>query len=236
MRAGLRAVLFDKDGTLLDYRRTWLPINRRCAEAAAGGDASLAARLLSVGGHDPETDDIDEHSILAIGTASDVARAWLPWLPGTTHEALTRLVDGVFTAAAATSAVPVGDLAALLDDLRTSGRALGIATHDNLAATLATLEHLRLRDRFDFVAAWDSGHGTKPGRGMVDAFCAATRLSATEIVVVGDSVHDLQMARNAGAGAAVGVLTGAAREPTLRPFADVVLADVHGLPGWLRER
>ncbi|MCB9698766.1 MAG: HAD family hydrolase [Alphaproteobacteria bacterium] len=233
MRPDLRAVLFDKDGTLLDYRATWLPINRRCAAEAAGGDAALAARLLAVAGHDPETDDIDEHAVLAIGTAGDVARAWLPWLPDTTHDALTRLVDGVFTAAAATSAVPVGDLAALLDDLRGSGRVLGIATHDNEAATLATLEHLGLRDRFAFVAAWDSGHGNKPGRGMVDAFCAATGVVTGEVVVVGDSVHDLQMARNAAAGAAVGVLTGAAREPTLRPFADVVLPDVHGLRRWL---
>jgi phosphoglycolate phosphatase-like HAD superfamily hydrolase len=35
-------VLFDKDGTLLDYRRTWEPINREAATLAAGGDPVLA--------------------------------------------------------------------------------------------------------------------------------------------------------------------------------------------------
>ena len=31
----IRAVLFDKDGTLLDYHRTWGPINLAAAEIAA---------------------------------------------------------------------------------------------------------------------------------------------------------------------------------------------------------
>ena len=46
----IRAVLFDKDGTLLDYHRTWGPINLAAAELAAAGDRNLADRLLSLGG------------------------------------------------------------------------------------------------------------------------------------------------------------------------------------------
>jgi hypothetical protein len=50
----LRGLLFDKDGTLLDYAASWIPINRRAADLASDGDAALAAHLLRVGGADPD--------------------------------------------------------------------------------------------------------------------------------------------------------------------------------------
>ena len=51
--------------------------------------------------------------------------------------------------------------------------------------------------------------------------------------MVGDSYHDLEMARAAGAGLAVGVLTGPAERGELETQADVVIADVRGLPSIL---
>ena len=52
-------------------------------------------------------------------------------------------------------------------------------------------------------------------------------------MVVGDNVHDLAMARAAGAGAAIGVLSGNGAAADLAPLADAVLDSVCDLPGWL---
>jgi phosphoglycolate phosphatase len=50
----IKGVLFDKDGTLLDYFETWMPVNRELSLAVADGDEALAQRLLVAIGYDPE--------------------------------------------------------------------------------------------------------------------------------------------------------------------------------------
>ena len=70
------AILFDKDGTLIDYWLTWVPINREVALFAAGGDSGLAHALLRVGGQDPATDRVVPGSVLAAGSVDDIAAAF----------------------------------------------------------------------------------------------------------------------------------------------------------------
>ena len=54
--------------------------------------------------------------------------------------------------------------------------------------------------------------------------------------VVGDAPADLRMARAAGAGLVVGVLTGVGGRADLEPLADVVLDSVAALGGRLGDR
>ena len=61
---------------------------------------------------------------------------------------------------------------------------------------------------------------------MVLGFCAATGLAPAEVLVVGDTDRDMMMARAAGAGLAVGVLTGATPREPLEALADHVIASV----------
>ena len=69
-----------------------------------------------------------------------------------------------------------------------------------------------------------AGHGPPPVRGR--SACAPARTA-----VVGDSPADLRMARAAGAGLVVGVLTGVGGRADLEPLADVVLGSVEELVG-----
>lgn len=96
-----------------------------------------------------------------------------------------------------------------------------------------TLRDLQIFNKMVFVCGADSGYGVKPDAGMVMGFCTKTNLQAENVIVVGDSPRDLRMAYNAGAAAAVGVLTGASSASALTLLTDHVLDSISDLPDWL---
>lgn len=225
----IMGIVFDKDGTLFDYHRTWLPVNRAAALAAAGGSEAVANRLLALSGHDPATDAVEPGSLIAAGDTREIALAWLPELPHRRLDELVPLLDRIFLEEGMANAAPVTDLPALFARLRARGLTLAVASNDSAAATRATVARFGLDPHLAFVAGYDSGHGHKPSPGMVRAFCAATGLDAQAICVVGDNCHDLQMGRAAGAGLLIGVLTGSSTREVLEPEAQLVLESIETL-------
>ena len=228
----ITAILFDKDGTLLDFHATWAPINIHAAAFAAGGDPILQQRLLAVGGLDAGTERYRAGSLLAAGNAAEIAAAWVA--AGSRHEplALTQALDRIFKDGVA-DAVPVIPLGPFFRRLKARGFKLGIASSDSAAAIHATAVHFDFAAALDFYAGYDSGYGHKPGPGMVQAFAAAVGCVTAAIAVVGDNLHDMQMGASAGCGWKVGVLTGTSDRGTLLTGADVVLADIAELETWL---
>jgi phosphoglycolate phosphatase len=208
------AVLFDKDGTLLDYARSWRAINHNAATLAAAGDQTLYRHLLAVGGMDPETGHVAPDSPLAAGTAAEIAAAWIAGGSPVPLPDLTRGLDAIFRDGVA-HVVPTVDLAELFARLRGRGLRLGIASSDGETAIAATAERFGILTSLDFIAGYDSGHGGKPGPGMLLAFCDAVGIEPRRTAVVGDNAHDMAMARSGGAGLRVGVLTGTGTRATL---------------------
>jgi phosphoglycolate phosphatase len=225
MAPAIRAVLFDKDGTLFDFHRTWVPVYEALAREVAGGPGEKADRLLELAGRDPVTGRIHPESILGAGTLAQLAELWAGALR-TDAGVLQRAIEAFSESASTATAVPVTDLPALFARLRGRGLALGVATMDSETAARAHLAAFGADGLVDFVCGYDSGHGVKPQTGMVLAFCRAAAVDPASIAVVGDTLHDLAMARAAAVGLVVGVLTGASPREALEPHADHVLASI----------
>lgn len=228
----IRGIVFDKDGTLFDFHRTWAAFNARLIADLAGGDAERAAALAEALGFDLEEPRFLPDSPMIAGTIEVVIEAVARILPELDEALVVRQVRDGSHAITPVEAVP---LVPLLDGLIHQGLVLGVATNDSEAPARAHLASLGVLDRFAFVAGYDSGHGAKPAPGMLDAFCRATGLPPAACAMIGDSAHDLVSGRAAGM-VTVGVLTGIAEEAELAPLADVVLADIGALPGWLADR
>ena len=221
----IKGILFDKDGTLLDYDASWLPVNRELASIAAQGDKALADRLLVACGMDPVTGHIVPDSLLAAGNTRQISEGLIA--AGSTMEIgeLTARLDALFSHAADLS-VPVTDLAAFFKRLHDRGYKLGVASSDNERSIRHIAKRFGFIDYIDYVAGYDSGFGTKPEPGMVLGFCKATGLRPAEIAVVGDNNHDLHMGHNAGVGLKVAVLTGTGSRETLMAASDHCLNDI----------
>lgn len=227
-RRMLDGVIFDKDGTLFDFRQSWGGWVARLVRALAPGEAAaqgLAARI----GFDLAALSFHPHSPVIAGTAEDIADALLPGLPGMTREALIGRMNALAETTPMAEAVP---LVPALSSLRARGLRLGVATNDSEAPARAHLAAHGVDGMFDFVAGYDSGWGPKPGPGMLLAFAGQFALEPARVAMVGDSRHDLMAGRNAGM-RTVAVLTGVAGAAELAPLADVVLRDIGELGAWI---
>jgi phosphoglycolate phosphatase len=232
----MRGVLFDKDGTLLDFEASWSAVYRELCYDLADGNSETAEAMLIAGGLDPVSRRFTSGAPLAAGTTVDIVRVWYPEFSDDEERAMVERIDRVFHENGIRCSVPVPGLVSTLAELKGAGLTMGVATNDGTNATRAAVAALGLQNFLPHVYGYDSVPNPKPAPDIVHAFCKVIDARPKEIVVVGDNPHDIEMARNAGAGAAVGVLTGNSRPEDLLPIADAVLQSVAELPAWLRAR
>ena len=222
----IKGILFDKDGTLFDFHKTWIAAAREAAFLASGRDRARADLFLAAGGLDFSTDRFLPDSVIAAGHTGELAELWADLGAVLPRHILHARLEEVFNRLSVVNASPVTDLVELFSFLKDKGILTGIATNDSYAGAVAAVEKFNLKDLVSFVAGYDSGFGPKPGPGMVRAFCRSAGLSPQKVAVVGDNEHDMLMGRLAGAGLLVGVLTGAGTRQSLRNSAHLIIEDI----------
>jgi phosphoglycolate phosphatase-like HAD superfamily hydrolase len=230
---GIDLVVFDKDGTIIEFGSMW----SGWAVGLAGALRAEIGRpvdgpLFEMLGYDAATGSVLPGGGLA---ATPMAR-----LRERTRDVLVeagvRGADADRALAAtwhapdpAGLARPLADLSSLFARLRESGRLVALATSDDRAPTERTLEALGLADSIDGLVCADDGIPVKPAPDMVLRLCADLGVDPGRTAVVGDSPADLRMGRAAGVALVVGVLTGVGARSDLEPEADVVIGSVAGV-------
>lgn len=229
---GLKALLFDKDGTLVHFDRTWGPSAGHVMRVLANGDGAALARLEAVSHYLPDEERFLPSSPLVAGSSAHYGPLWAQALGLPADKALFDRIDHLFRDAGMRHLTPIGQPAHVLRALHAAGLRLAIVTNDAEANARTQADALGLSDLLDCVHGYDSGFGSKPDPGMVTAAAEALGLPAGEVAVIGDSAHDLTAARGAGAGFIL-VRSGPAPVEDLVAYSDLVVDSIDDLPSRL---
>lgn len=235
----ISGIIFDKDGTLLDFNEFWIPA-AQCVIRRILSDYKI-----------PVTDIHTEKALNSIGIIQnhvlpDGSFAWKTFLDMAIDmkpalEAMhaqapvdTRDLEGKLTRyfdeenfAENKSIKGIGDLPAILQPLHEKSIHFGVATTDTCEAAVKCLKGLQILPLFSFFAGDQMAGGMplKPDGRIISRAAAQWHIAPENILVVGDTINDMNFAHNGGA-IAVGVLSGVSSREQLAPAADYILDSV----------
>ncbi|MCM3699430.1 HAD family hydrolase [Paenibacillus macerans] len=236
----IQTILFDKDGTLLDFVYTWgkwgeLLLARFSAELKGRQLPDLPANLLEMWGmrynEAGEFAGYDRNSPLSMGTVDDLLTllAWegyrhgLSWAEAWVLAETCRLAADAGLKQSRTARLIPGVLP-FLEQCERSGIKLGIVTSDETSAAEEHLEWLGIRRFFSICLGADRVNRGKPFPDMVESACQQIAVDVARTAVIGDTDGDMQMARSAGAAAAIGLDAEGIAGKNGFPQADIVIA------------
>ena len=203
----IKAVLFDKDDTLLDLSAFWWEPAKKLAAFIARSvdrerDLALIAQLEEAVGFSGNV--LLPESPVVAGTNRDILLACARTLlihRGTTEDEgfwaeCERYLE--YACVRYGEVRETADLKALFARLRGLGLKLGVVTSDSFAPTMHALKKVGVADGLDMILTADRVEHPKPAEDMARLFFENCGVSAAETVMVGDSANDLRFAQNSG--------------------------------------
>jgi phosphoglycolate phosphatase len=221
MKQGIMAkrfelIVFDWDGTLMD------------STGAIVASIQAAARDLGI---EPPSDE-RAHHIIGLGLI-DALRHALPDLPAERYQDVALRYRQHYMARDHELLLFDG-AEALIDELAAAGHALAVATGKTRKGLDRAFEVSGLGPRFHGSRCADECH-SKPHPQMLEELMEEFGVVPEATLMIGDTTHDLLMARNAGV-AALGVAYGAHPREALEAETPLYCAgNVAQLADWLRQ-
>ncbi len=228
-------VIFDKDGTLLDFKQTWVNIIRELF-AAIGRRTSMhdgLDRMLqkALGVFTGER-EIDGNGPFAMGTSSEVNTilALCLYLEGMRWDRAQEIVrqaeDEVFKGPVRERNLHVAQGALdLLKRLKARGILTALATNDNKSDSTRDMEVTGALAYLDLVVGSDDVKQSKPAPDMIHLICKRLTQNPMQTVMIGDTPMDAIMGRNAHVMLNIGV-SGIVPQEVLASMNDVVIASL----------
>jgi HAD superfamily hydrolase (TIGR01549 family) len=228
-----QAIIFDKDGTLIDFDAMWGGWVIYLAEQLHQVSGLEVREALSLAmGYDEKTKKVLAHGKLAVTPMAKLYTLTIEVMQslGLSAEKAEKIVETCWRIPDPVElAKPFTDMRELFYKLHSEGIKIAIATADDRAPTQAMIEAFDIEEYISSMVCADDGIPSKPAPDMVLTLCQRMQVEPSKVMVVGDTTSDLKMARAAGAGLAVGVLSGVSNVRDLVSFADVLIESVEEL-------
>ncbi|MCR8657177.1 HAD family hydrolase [Paenibacillus endoradicis] len=219
----IKGILFDKDGTLVDFLHTWghwveLILDRFSQGLQEQGLSPLGEEFYVTMGVVYNTEqgiiDYDRQGPLSVGSVSDLLTivAMQGYLHGLTWAQALVLANQSQQAAneqleqeQRVKAMP--NLLQFLQQCIEQKLKLAVVTADEQYAAKKHLQWLDLDIHFQAIIGHDCVTQGKPFPDMIHLACEQLQLHPSEVVMIGDTNGDMLMAQSAGVQAAIAIVT-----------------------------
>lgn len=230
----MKCVIFDKDGTLLDFAKFWVPVAEKAVDdICAPYEMSAQARknVLKAIGIGKAVSILGS---LCYGTYTDIAndiymcltqsgiKCNREYLVEKTHSAFVKFADAGIL-------VPTSkNLKTTLENLKNKGVKLFVVTADCYDMAKLCLEQIGILDLFDEILTDDSVHPGKPDAYYIEYIKDKYNFQNEDMCMIGDTVTDMKFAQN---GKIKGFGVGADEEnrKILSKYADATAENVEAL-------
>ncbi len=235
--AQIKLMIFDKDGTLSDLNM-WIEIIKQRARLL-GEHFELAENrvddIIRAMGADPYSTNILDVAILTDSrptTEKKVIKKLIEFglKKDEAHESTHRIfgeVDSIVDLKKIAN--PLGDIRGLFENALEHNIKIAVATSDLAVRCEKILEAFDVLDQVHAISGADSITNDKPAPDMVHYVCERLEIKPEHTAVVGDSTLDMEMAKNAGCGLSIAVLSGKDSADLLESFADFIVQSIDNI-------
>ena len=225
----IKAILFDKDGTLLKFSDIWVDsiVKYLSKKNLNHDDKKKLFKKIGV----KENNEVEENSILASETVEDLALIFSEFMDESAEEIYKDIDDFLleFLKENKSEIKETCDLKSLFTDLKNRGIIIGLFTSDNYRQAKYSMEYLNLDSFIDFYAAADL-YKKKPSTESLEIFKKKYSLRDQEIIIVGDSKVDMIFGKDT---LKLGVLCGTGSREMLERYTENIAEDPRGVLKYL---
>lgn len=225
---GPELVIFDKDGTLIDFKFMWGKwAERLCDNMSPSLNLPTMKVLTNALGYDRATGKVSNRSPICCSPMHQIEQICIDALSTSMDrpDAERILKQHWDMPDPVRDSKPLTDLVSLFKLLREEmGMKIAVCTTDNRKETLSTLKMLKVDHLVSAVLCGDDKHvAPKPSADQIHHICEYLDVPVHKTVMVGDTITDMKMARAANVALGVGIPFGAGSTEDLLEHADVIL-------------
>ena len=221
----IKAILFDKDGTLLKFSDIWVDsiVKYLSKKNLNHDDKKKLFKKIGV----RENNEVEENSILSSETVEDLALIFSEFMDESQEEIYKDIDDFLleFLKENKSEIKETCDLKSLFTDLKNRGIIIGLFTSDNYRQAKYSMEYLNLDSFIDFYAAADL-YEKKLSIESLEIFKKKYSLRDQEIIIVGDSKVDMIIGKDT---LKLGVLCGTGSREMLERYTENIAEDPRGV-------